>query len=110
MTPSPVHPDPVTPGPVVPDAPEAEAATPAHPPRAGRRLPQRRSRRGEYAPAVEAAPTATTPPGTPEQAGDWMEQFFEGGRPAAPAAPASYLPNEDPDRPSSPTPEPEGPN
>ncbi|MFE1961628.1 ATP-binding protein [Streptomyces sp. NPDC059479] len=107
VTPSPVHPDPVNPGPVVPDAPEAEAGTPADPPRAGRRLPQRRSRRGEYAPAAEAAPTATTPPGTPEQAGDWMEQFFEGGRPAAPS---SSLPNEGPDGPSSPTPEPEGPN
>ncbi|MFE3827928.1 ATP-binding protein [Streptomyces sp. NPDC059092] len=43
------------------------------------RLPQRRSRRDEYAP-VETGPVAAVPPGTPEQAGDWMEQFIEGGR------------------------------
>ncbi|WP_405987225.1 ATP-binding protein [Streptomyces sp. NBC_00872] len=103
--PAPVTPGAVTPGPAVPDAPQAGAGTPAGPPRAGRRLPQRRSRRGEYTPAAEAAPTATPPPGTPEQAGDWMEQFFEGGRPGAPS---SSLPNEGPDGPSSPTPEPEG--
>lgn len=63
-------------------APHEPAATP-DPPRTGRRLPQRRSRRDEYEPGAEAvdpAPTAVTPPGTPEQAGDWMEQFFEGGR------------------------------
>ncbi|MFF3753655.1 ATP-binding protein [Streptomyces sp. NPDC002018] len=107
VTPSPVHPNPVNPGPVVPDAPEATITTPAGPPRADRRLPQRRSRRGEYAPAVEAAPAASTPPGTPEQAGDWMEQFFEGGRPGAPF---SSLQNEGRSGPSSPTPEPEGPN
>ncbi|MFE4497689.1 hypothetical protein ACFRKD_35095 [Streptomyces niveus] len=61
----------------------APAPAPAAPPRTGRRLPQRRSRRGEYEPGAEAvdpAPTAVTPPGSPEEAGDWMEQFFEGGR------------------------------
>lgn len=66
------------PAPVIPPPASAPA-----PPRTGRRLPQRRSRRDEYAPgaeAVEPAPTAVTPPGTPEEAGDWMEQFFEGGR------------------------------
>ncbi|MET4926229.1 sensor histidine kinase, partial [Streptomyces sp. PSRA5] len=51
------------------------------------------SRRDEYEPGAEAvdpAPTAVTPPGSPEEAGDWMEQFFEGGRtlpsPDAPTA------------------------
>ncbi|MEV8408678.1 sensor histidine kinase, partial [Streptomyces niveus] len=47
------------------------------------KAPQRRSRRDEYEPGAEAvdpAPTAVTPPGSPEEAGDWMEQFFEGGR------------------------------
>ncbi|MFD7519641.1 hypothetical protein [Streptomyces sp. 4R-3d] len=29
---------------------------------------------------MDPAPTAVTPPGSPEEAGDWMEQFFEGGR------------------------------
>ncbi|MFE3143035.1 ATP-binding protein [Streptomyces scopuliridis] len=88
----------------VQDAPASGA--PALPSRNGRRLPQRRSRRDEYAPAVEAAPTALTPPGTPEQAGDWMEQFFEGGR----SVPASgSVPYEGQDGSSSPTPDsPEG--
>ncbi|MFE7570656.1 ATP-binding protein [Streptomyces sp. NPDC057539] len=88
----------------VQDAPAAGAS--ALPSRNGRRLPQRRSRRDEYAPAVEAAPTALTPPGTPEQAGDWMEQFFEGGR----AVPTSdSVPHEGQDGSSSPTPDsPEG--
>ncbi|MEV4969665.1 ATP-binding protein [Streptomyces scopuliridis] len=86
------------------DAPAS--GPPALPSRNGRRLPQRRSRRDEYAPAVEAAPTALTPPGTPEQAGDWMEQFFEGGR----SVPASdSVPHEGQDGSSSPTPDsPEG--
>ncbi|MCL7377847.1 ATP-binding protein [Streptomyces sp. 35G-GA-8] len=88
----------------VQDAPASGAS--ALPSRNGRRLPQRRSRRDEYAPAVEAAPTALTPPGTPEQAGDWMEQFFEGGR----AVPTSdSVPYEGQDGSSSPTPDsPEG--
>ncbi|MEV7422749.1 ATP-binding protein [Streptomyces sp. NPDC091212] len=122
-----VPPSPATP--VVPEAPAAPAAPappapvstgdsgagsaagsagetvlPEHPQeRTGRRLPQRRSRRDEYAPAVEAAPTAVTPPGTPEQAGDWMEQFFEGGR-ADP--PSGSDPHEGRQGPSSPTTEP----
>ncbi|MFE3741948.1 ATP-binding protein [Streptomyces sp. NPDC059134] len=54
-----------------------------------RRLPQRRSRRDEYAP-VEAGPVAATPPGTPEQAGDWMEQFIEGGRSVPAPDPVPY--------------------
>lgn len=62
----------------------APAPAPAAPPRTGRPLPQRRSRRDEYEPggvtAASPAPTAVTPPGSPEEAGDWMEQFFEGGR------------------------------
>ncbi|RPK34506.1 ATP-binding protein [Streptomyces sp. ADI93-02] len=67
-----------------------------------RRLPQRRSRRDGYVPAVEEAPVAVTPPGSPEDAGDWMEQFFEGSRtpppPAGSASPdhASYDPPYDP--------------
>ncbi|SCE13415.1 MULTISPECIES: ATP-binding protein [Streptomyces] len=48
--------------------------------RPSRRLPQRRSRRDGPTPQVQAEPTAVTPPGSPEDAGDWMEQFFEGGR------------------------------
>ncbi|WEH36364.1 sensor histidine kinase [Streptomyces sp. AM 4-1-1] len=44
------------------------------------RLPQRRSRRDAYLPTAEPAPAASAPPVTPEEAGDWMEQFFEGGR------------------------------
>ncbi|MFE2599335.1 ATP-binding protein [Streptomyces sp. NPDC059396] len=98
VTSSPVNPDPVKPGPAASEAPGQGA--PAAPRRTSGRLPQRRSRRGEYAPAAEAAPSATPPPGTPEQAGNWMEQFFEGGRPA----PASgSLPIEGHDGPSSPT-------
>ncbi|WP_254407465.1 ATP-binding protein [Streptomyces sp. GMY02] len=98
VTSSPVNPDPVTPGPTASETPAQ--GTPAAPRRGSGRLPQRRSRRGEYAPAAEAAPAATPPPGTPEQAGNWMEQFFEGGRPA----PASgSLPIEGHDGPSSPT-------
>ncbi|MFD3915791.1 ATP-binding protein [Streptomyces sp. NPDC058603] len=82
------------------------SGAPALPSRNGRRLPQRRSRRDEYAPAVEAAPTALTPPGTPEQAGDWMEQFFEGGRSIPPSGSVPY---EGQDGSSSPTPDsPEG--
>ncbi|MEU0526830.1 ATP-binding protein [Streptomyces niveus] len=53
------------------------------PPRTARRLPQRRSRREDYAPRAEAvtpAPSAVTPPGSPDEAGDWMERFFEGSR------------------------------
>lgn len=91
--------------PVVP--PPAPGSDP-EPPRTGRRLPQRRSRRDAYAPRAEAvtpAPSAVTPPGTPEEAGDWMEQFFEGGRslpsPDEPADAhtahtASTAPDEDP--------------
>ncbi|MFE4945287.1 ATP-binding protein [Streptomyces sp. NPDC056641] len=86
------------------DTPKSGA--PALPSRNGRRLPQRRSRRDEYAPAAEAAPTALTPPGTPEQAGDWMEQFFEGGRSVPTSGSGPY---EGQDGSSSPTPDsPEG--
>lgn len=66
-----------------PTAPAPVIPRPAAPPRTGRRLPQRRSRREDYAPGAEAVPpgpSAVTPPGSPEEAGDWMEQFFEGGR------------------------------
>jgi hypothetical protein len=45
-----------------------------------RRLPRRRSRRDAYVPGSGAVPAASTPPGTPEEAGDWMQQFIEGGR------------------------------
>lgn len=45
------------------------------------RLPKRRSRRDAYRPdTADATPAPSAPPGTPEAAGDWMEQFFEGGR------------------------------
>ncbi|WP_329381252.1 ATP-binding protein [Streptomyces sp. NBC_01716] len=78
--------------------PSAQVPTPAPapavdapdgaPPRTGPRLPQRRSRREEYEPGaatVPPGPTAVTPPGSPEEAGDWMEQFFEGGRTLPPS-------------------------
>jgi signal transduction histidine kinase len=82
---------PPAPAEAVPDGPAAtpaqSASTPALPvraesapdaaPRTDRQLPQRRSRRGEYDPAPKPAPAAT-PPATPEEAGDWMERFFEG--------------------------------
>ncbi|MFI6698844.1 ATP-binding protein [Streptomyces sp. NPDC050509] len=76
------------------------------------RLPQRRSRRDEYAP-VEAGPVATTPPGTPEQAGDWMEQFIEGGRSVPVPDPVPHqghsVPHQGQRGPSYPTPDsPEG--
>ncbi|MFI6083420.1 ATP-binding protein [Streptomyces sp. NPDC051217] len=94
------------PAPVIP--PPAAAPTP---PRTGRRLPQRRSRRDEYepgAPTVPPAPTAVTPPGSPEEAGDWMEQFFEGGRtlpPSGESAATDSATDEGPhDPPSSATP------
>ncbi|MFD6325289.1 ATP-binding protein [Streptomyces sp. NPDC058442] len=70
--------EPAPPAEPPPPAPRAPGARP-------RRLPQRRSRRDRYVPAVEEAPTAVTPPGSPEDAGDWMEQFFEGGRTASPS-------------------------
>ncbi|WP_399130823.1 ATP-binding protein [Streptomyces sp. ITFR-16] len=60
----------------------SSSQAPAH--RPSRRLPQRRSRRDGQTPQVQAAPTAVTPPGSPEDAGNWMEQFFEGGRADAP--------------------------
>jgi hypothetical protein len=48
------------------------------------KLPQRRSRRDEFTTPVEvAAPVAVTPPVTPDEAGNWMEQFLEGGRTTA---------------------------
>ncbi|WP_236710663.1 ATP-binding protein [Streptomyces sp. 150FB] len=72
--------------PALPSGDTHHTHTRPHTPRTGSRLPQRRSRRDEFAPAVEAAPTAVTPPGSPEEAGDWMEQFFEGGRVVPPSA------------------------
>ncbi|GAA1193431.1 hypothetical protein GCM10009654_58270 [Streptomyces hebeiensis] len=90
---------PVSPPPLVPPRQRpGPAAVPEG--NAGRKLPRRRSRRDEYAPAVAVAPAAVTPPGTPEEAGDWMEQFFEGGR-SAPGT--GSLPHEGQDGPSSPT-------
>ncbi|MFJ4921177.1 ATP-binding protein [Streptomyces sp. NPDC088725] len=77
----------------VPAADPAPAPAPAadsRPSGISGRLPQRRSRRGAFAPAVEAAPTAVMPPGSPEEAGIWMEQFFEGGRSLPPVGSVSY--------------------
>jgi signal transduction histidine kinase len=59
----------------------AEPSGTVAPERTGRNLPQRRSRRDDYTPAVEES-TTSVPPVTPEAAGDWMEQFFEGGQTA----------------------------
>ncbi|MFD6849692.1 sensor histidine kinase, partial [Streptomyces diastaticus] len=64
----------------------------------GSRLPQRRSRRGErLGPADEAPAAPPAPaPGTPEEAGDWMDAFFAGGRgepdrpPAGPTDPHAH--------------------
>ncbi|MFB6597939.1 MULTISPECIES: ATP-binding protein [Streptomyces diastaticus group] len=84
---------------------QAPAAAPPAPPaeerprRApGSRLPQRRSRRGErLGPADEAPAAPPAPaPGTPEEAGDWMDAFFAGGRgepdrpPAGPTDPHAH--------------------
>lgn len=97
-------------------APSAEPPPPATraPGARHRRLPQRRSRRDGYVPAVEESPSAVTPPGSPEDAGDWMEQFFEGGRTTSPstgsAPPPSGTVPPDPtsyDPPYSPSPEPD---
>ncbi|MFD6994207.1 ATP-binding protein [Streptomyces sp. NPDC059943] len=102
--PAPVEPPAVA----APDRTSAPAAAPAIPapaadpdaPRTGRRLPQRRSRREDFAPragAVTPAPSAVTPPGSPEEAGDWMERFFEGGRSLpSPDEPAAQDPAPDP--------------
>ncbi|MFD4986394.1 ATP-binding protein [Streptomyces sp. NPDC058372] len=85
-----------TPAPAAePPAPAAEES-PARAP--GSRLPQRRSRRGErLAPADGAPSTPAAPaPGTPEEAGDWMDAFFAGGRgepdppPAGPTDPHAH--------------------
>ncbi|WP_405794516.1 ATP-binding protein [Streptomyces sp. NBC_01506] len=82
--PAPAAAAPITAEPAVDPAPVIPPPAPApDAPRTGRRLPQRRSRRDEYEPGAEAvtpAPSAVTPPVSPEEAGDWMEQFFEGGR------------------------------
>ncbi|GAB2471113.1 ATP-binding protein [Streptomyces incanus] len=107
-----------TPEPAAEPAPSAEPPPPATraPGARHRRLPQRRSRRDGYVPAVEEAPTAVTPPGSPEDAGDWMEQFFEGGRTASPstgsAPPPSGAVPPDPtsyDPPCSTSPDPDSP-
>ncbi|OON77999.1 hypothetical protein B1H18_17355 [Streptomyces tsukubensis] len=45
-----------------------------------RRLPQRHSRRGERLPGYAEPPVEAVPSATPDEAGDWMGQFFEGGR------------------------------
>ncbi|MFD3522991.1 ATP-binding protein [Streptomyces sp. NPDC058653] len=98
------------PGDMAPDGP-AVVAEPTVPPLSARRLPQRRSRRGAYEPGTgtgPTTPTAVTPPGTPEEAGDWMEQFFEGGRtlpPSGESAATDSATDEGPhDPPSSATP------
>lgn len=53
----------------------------SEPPSGVRRLPRRRSVRGEGFRQVPAEPTSTTPPGTPDEAGEWMSAFFDGSRP-----------------------------
>jgi signal transduction histidine kinase len=65
-------------------APEAEVTSPATgaassipKEKTARNLPQRRSRRDDYQPPAEE-PATVVPPVTPEAAGDWMGQFFEG--------------------------------
>jgi signal transduction histidine kinase len=50
--------------------------------RTARNLPQRRSRRDDYTPPVEE-PTSVVPPVTPEAAGEWMGEFFEGAESSA---------------------------
>ncbi|MGF0163522.1 ATP-binding protein [Streptomyces koyangensis] len=95
--------------PAVP-APAPAAEQPAPPARErlrrapGSRLPQRRSRRGEgpgpagETPAGPAAPA----PGTPEEAGDWMDAFFAGGRgepDPPPAGPTDPHPHDSADPP-----------
>ncbi|MCG5120223.1 signal transduction histidine kinase [Streptomyces sp. CZ24] len=87
-------------------APAPEPPAPRERPRRapGSRLPQRRSRRGEgpgpagETPAGPAAPA----PGTPEEAGDWMDAFFAGGRgepDPPPAGPTDPHPHDSADPP-----------
>ncbi|WP_345643606.1 sensor histidine kinase [Streptomyces tremellae] len=69
---------PAAPEPLVPE-PRQRAGSGAHDsaPEGPRRLPRRRSARGESRP-MPNGPSSTTPPGTPEEAGEWMSAFFEG--------------------------------
>ncbi|WP_030897834.1 ATP-binding protein [Streptomyces sp. NRRL F-5126] len=68
---------PHTPGPLVPEPRPGAAADPQG---GARRLPRRRSARGDQSLRVQAEPSSTTPPPcTPEEAGEWMAAFFEGG-------------------------------
>lgn len=70
-----------------------------------RRLPRRRSRRDEYRPSdlpPDENRTGSMSRATPEEAGDWMEQFFEGGRSAPEPGPG---PQDGSDGPSPHTPD-----
>jgi signal transduction histidine kinase len=63
--------------PLVPEPRPRPAGT--EPPGGPRRLPRRRSARGEgMTRPVPAEPTSMTPPGSPEEAGEWMSAFFDG--------------------------------
>ncbi|MET9534455.1 ATP-binding protein [Streptomyces sp. NPDC006649] len=73
--------------PEIPAEPPAQQAIPLYE-QGGertRRLPRRRSRRDEYHPTggpADDSAGGTMSSATPDEAGDWMEQFFEGGRSA----------------------------
>ncbi|WP_250299961.1 ATP-binding protein [Streptomyces sp. A 4/2] len=75
-------PDTTAPGPGADDAPGHARHAAPDPSRAGR-LPRRRSRRDEFRPGTGTAGETAAPAmssATPDEAGDWMEAFFEGGR------------------------------
>ncbi|WP_329457390.1 sensor histidine kinase [Streptomyces sp. NBC_01497] len=89
-TPEPPVPETPLPRRAVPEPPTREPAaaeplvpeprprpTDAEPPGGMRRLPRRRSARGEGR-QVPPEPTSMTPPGSPEEAGEWMSAFLDG--------------------------------
>lgn len=71
---------------------------PPHPAPAGtpgrrrQELPQRRSRRNDYDPAVSLSAAPSAPDCTPDEAGEWMSQFFSGSASASDAPSPSPLP------------------
>jgi hypothetical protein len=71
--------EPPAPEPLVPEP--RPRPTDSEPSSGMRQLPRRRSVRGEGFRQVPAEPTSMTPPGSPDEAGEWMSAFFDGSRP-----------------------------